>query len=262
MLRETALPMMFFIVTYLQFHWIFNLPLLLFAGALAGTAFWQGPVLMTGALVLVVVMIFTTPWDNYAVAQGIWGFPRERYSVKVWHLPVEEYAFFIIESVQVMLLTFWLLTVLPEAGGAGGGWSLTDPRLGIAVAVVLLAWLGLGLWGRKKIHARSRYHYAWHLLFWFVPVILLQWVIAWDVILPRWPAILAATLGVGTYLSWADYLAIDRGIWHFDQKQITGHKIGRKMPWEEAVFFLSDSLFGGAKFCHVAAGGFEVKELA
>ncbi len=223
-------------MTYFKFHLIFNLPLLLLGAVLAGPGFWTGPVLTSAGLVLLLVMIFTTPWDNYAVAKGIWGFPRERFSLKIWHLPIEEYAFFIIESVQVMWLTYWLLGFFPEMQS----WAsipMSHPVAWGSTVILLLAWILVGLWGRKRFHALSRGHYAWHLLFWFVPVIVLQWAVAGETIFPRWPVIALVTALVGTYLSVADYIAIDKGIWHFDQKQITGLKIGKKMPWEEAAFF-------------------------
>jgi lycopene beta-cyclase len=234
-------------MTYLNFHLFFNLPFLLVALFLAGSGFWVTPVLLAAGAVLVLVMIFTTPWDNYAVAQGIWGFPRERFSFKVWHLPVEEYAFFIIESVQVMLLCFWLLSLFPELQ-SGTALALTHAAVMIGVALILLIWLGLGYWGRERVHSGSRGHYAWHLLFWFGPVIILQWVIAGEVIFPRWSIILTATAIVGTYLSIADYIAIDKGIWHFDEKQITGVKLGKKMPWEEAAFFYLTALLVAQSF--------------
>ncbi|MDZ4789390.1 MAG: lycopene cyclase domain-containing protein [Blastochloris sp.] len=224
-------------MTYSRFHWIFNFPFLLLCAVLAGPSFWTAPILTAVALVLSLVMVFTTPWDNYAVAQGIWGFPRNRFSFKIWHLPIEEYAFFLIESIQVMLLTTFLFQCFPQFESWENPYGITHPLVGIVVGSILLGWLVLGLWGRKRINAQSCYHYAWHLLFWFVPIIFLQWAVAWDVVLPRWPVLLGVTFLVGTYLSIADYIAIDKGIWHFDAKQITGYKFGGKMPWEEAAFF-------------------------
>jgi lycopene beta-cyclase len=223
-------------MTYWKFHLIFNLPLLILGAWLAGFTFWSGAVLAAAGLVLLAVMIFTTPWDNYAVAQGIWGFPRERFTLKLWHLPIEEYAFFIIESIQVMFLTFWLLTFFPETHS----WprlSLGHPLILGSLAGTVVIWMAVGYWGRRRFHAASSGHYAWHLFFWFLPVIVLQWVIAAEAIFPRWPIIAVVTGLVGSYLSVADYIAIDKGIWHFDEKQITGYKLGNKMPWEEAAFF-------------------------
>jgi lycopene beta-cyclase len=234
-------------MTYWKFHLVFNVPILVVGLILAGSDFWVTPVLLTGGLILLAVMIFTTPWDNYAVAQGIWGFPPKRFSLKLGYLPIEEYAFFIMESVQVMFFTFWLLKLFP-ALQSDPGLPLTHPLIGSTLALLFMAWLGIGLWGRNRYHKKSRGHYAWHLFFWFIPVILLQWVIAAEALFPRWPLIALVTGLIGTYLSMADYIAIDKGIWHFDEKQITGHKLGKKMPWEEAAFFYLTALLVAQSF--------------
>src|ERR1700722_10288316 len=101
-------------MTYLRFHLIFNLPLLILLAALTGPVPWtleEGEAL---GLVLLAVMVFTTPWDNLAAKWGIWGFPRQKYSLRIGYLPVEEYAFFLLQSVNVMLTVRALLLYLPN----------------------------------------------------------------------------------------------------------------------------------------------------
>lgn len=104
-------------MTYLQFHLIFNLPVLLLLLALA----WrQGRLGKRQAraigLLCVIVMAATAPWDNWAVHKGIWAFAEGRTTpITVplggvnWTLPAEEYAFFLIETVMVSLFTLLLL---------------------------------------------------------------------------------------------------------------------------------------------------------
>jgi putative membrane protein len=95
-------------MTYLQFHLYFSLPLLLVAAWLARNKFspvharWLG-------LVCVIVFAFTTPWDNHAVKLGIWDFPEDKILFRVWRLPIEEYGFFLLQTVSVGLLTVALL---------------------------------------------------------------------------------------------------------------------------------------------------------
>jgi lycopene cyclase domain-containing protein len=46
-----------------------------------------------------VVVAWTSPWDNAAVAMGLWGFDRNRTSgVFLGLLPIEEYAFFLLQT--------------------------------------------------------------------------------------------------------------------------------------------------------------------
>ena len=224
-----------FAVTYLGFHLRFNLPVLLLAGFWAG-----GDLVATGSLpmvllILAIVMVFTSPWDNWAAYCGIWGFPPGQYWKRVGWLPVEEYLFFIIQSVQAMLLTLVFLRVLGPFETPEHPWSLSQQ--GLIGGLVLVLWIGVGALFRRRFGRQSRGHYAWHLLFWFVPVILLQWVIGWPVLVERWWVVVGVMAVLGTYLSLADLVAIKHGVWYFDEKQTTGHKIGPAMPWEEAAFF-------------------------
>ncbi len=69
-------------------------------------------------LLLLMVYAATTPWDNAAVARGLWDFAPDRiWGVRLWHLPVEEYLFF---GLQTLLTGLWvrkrLLDVLGEDG--------------------------------------------------------------------------------------------------------------------------------------------------
>src|SRR6202050_3444795 len=101
-------------MTYLRFHLIFNLPLLIVLAACTGTVPWTVEEVEALGLVLVAVMIFTTPWDNLAAKWGIWGFPRGKYLARVGYLPVEEYAFFLLQSANVMLALRALLGFFPQ----------------------------------------------------------------------------------------------------------------------------------------------------
>lgn len=56
-------------------------------------------------LLLVVVYVATTPWDNLAVKWGLWGFDAERiWGIKLGYLPLEEYLFF---GLQTLLVGLW-----------------------------------------------------------------------------------------------------------------------------------------------------------
>jgi lycopene cyclase domain-containing protein len=62
-----------------------------------------------GVLYLI-VMVYTAPWDNYAVYQGIWSFDRSRtLGLFIKHLPVEEYAFFLLQTTLVGLVMILML---------------------------------------------------------------------------------------------------------------------------------------------------------
>ena len=112
-------------MTYLQFHLFFNLPALLLLLWLTRrrlrAAHWKCLAALCG-----IVFAATTPWDNWAVHRGIWDFDWRRVTpvaVRLggvtWRLPLEEYAFFLIETVLVALFALLFLPMPPRGDDPG-----------------------------------------------------------------------------------------------------------------------------------------------
>jgi len=227
-------------MTYLRFHLIFNLPLLILLAALNGAAPWTTGEGAAPGLVLLAVMIFTTPWDNLAAKWGIWGFPREKYSLRLGYLPVEGYAFFLLQSANVMLAVRGLFCSFPDWRTGQETEIGKATLICLAASVIPLAFVAIQL-RRLRRMAGPRVNYAVHLA-WFLPVIYAQWILApWLF----WGhagllALVAAVFGV--YYTLADLAAVRAGTWFFDEKQITGVKLGGVLPWEEIAFFFLTSL--------------------
>jgi lycopene cyclase domain-containing protein len=227
-------------VTYFRFHCLFNFPLLI----VLTWAGWRGPWSATSlhAMLYVVLaaLVFTTPWDNLAAKRGIWGFPRDKYSRLLGYLPIEEYLFFILQTVAVMLglhLCFQL-----EPAWRGHVVTLLTRWTGLGVAASVTVWIALGRALSRWGHARgSRFNYVLHLA-WFLPVLYLQWIIAPLLIWRHLGLLALLTAAFGLYYTAADYLAVRAGLWFFDEKQITGWKLAGRLPWEEAAFFFLTSL--------------------
>jgi lycopene cyclase domain-containing protein len=227
-------------MTYFRFHLIFNLPLLLALVALNAPAPWLHEEALAPALVLFAVVVFTAPWDNLAAKWGIWGFPREKYSLRIGYLPLEEYAFFVLQSVNVMLAvraSFHFFPNLLTGQETAPGW-ITYLCLGASVvpwAIVAAQFYGL----RRK--AGPCVNYAVHLA-WFLPVIYAQWVLAPSLFWEHAGLLALVTVAFGVYYTLADLAAVRAGTWFFDEKQITGMKLAGLLPWEEVAFFFLTSL--------------------
>jgi lycopene cyclase domain-containing protein len=227
-------------VTYLRFHLLFNLPLLVVLAALGGLPPWTAEEGLALGLVLVAVVVFTTPWDNLAAKWGIWGFPREKYSLRLGYLPVEEYAFFVLQSLNVMLAVRALFRFFPD-WLTGQETGISEGTL-ICLAASILPWGLIALqfhWLRRK--SGPRVNYAIHLA-WFLPVIYLQWVVAPFLFLAHVGLLALVTGAFGVYYTLADLVAVQAGTWFFDEKQITGVKLAGVLPWEEIAFFFLTSL--------------------
>jgi lycopene cyclase domain-containing protein len=227
-------------MTYLRFHLIFNLPVLVLLVALNVQPAWTAGELAAFGWVLLAVMVFTTPWDNLAAKWGIWGFPREKFSLQIGYLPAEEYSFFILQSVNVMLTIRALFRFFPK-------WMIgldveVDTWTLIFLAASIIPW-AIITWQLRRLRRNKGpcVNYAIHLA-WFLPVIYAQWLLGPWLFVAHAGLLALVTLAFGFYYTVADYLAVRAGLWFFDPAQITGWKAGGLLPWEEIAFFGLTSL--------------------
>jgi len=220
-------------MTYLQFHLVFILPPILVLGIL-GAPYLARHLRMPAAIIAMVAaaLVYTTPWDNYLVWKGVWSYGADRVLGTIGYVPVEEYAFFLLQPV---LSGFWFVQIAareilsPEPRAS----SLARPLgAGICIALALLG--GVLLLFEKTT-------YMGLILSWSAPILALQW--GWTghwfyQLRRRW---LLGVLVPTFYLWIADGIAIERGIWTISERFSTGlHLLG--LPLEEAVFFLVTNL--------------------
>lgn len=83
----------------------------------------------------------------------------------------------------------------------------------------------------------GRYTYLVFELSWAIPVLALQWAVGWRELWRARRVLAAAVLLPSAYLSMADGVAIQNGIWAFHRSRILGTGFGG-VPLEEIVFFL------------------------
>lgn len=63
------------------------------------------------ALMVVIALVFMTPWDHTAAVWGLWTWADGRtWGVRVWMVPPEEYLFCALEALLAATLTFVALT--------------------------------------------------------------------------------------------------------------------------------------------------------
>jgi hypothetical protein len=77
----------------------------------------------------------------------------------------------VIQSVEVMLLSWTFLRwVTPPQGTPHPSW-IGEPEVLRHLAVLFIAWAAWGIVFKEWPNRDRRVHYAWHLFFWFVPVV-------------------------------------------------------------------------------------------
>jgi len=221
-------------VTYLEFLAAFVLPPLVALGAVRLRAPRRPHEALSLAgigVLLVLALAYTTPWDNYLVARGVWWYGDGTVAAWLWYAPVEEYVFV---AAQTLLTGLWVQS-LPVRDDPG-----FFPTRGDA-AVGLFAGLVVGLAGVAFL-ARDATFYLGAILAWAAPVLALQWAVGWRYLWARRRLFALAVLAPTVYLSAADRWAIADGIWVLADQYTTGVTVFG-LPVEEGAFFLVTNVF-------------------
>lgn len=223
-------------MTYLTFHFVFLIPLILLLGAtlprpLAGV----GGIRATIAIPVLCVIAFsyTTPWDNYLVAREVWWYGPERVIATIGYVPIEEYMFFVLQPILTGLFLYhvlgrWKPSSQSAGYGAHAAGGLVFGVITVAAFAVLLSGWEPGL-------------YMSLILSWACPVLAGMWIYDGRTL---WRERGSLFLGAGIptlYLWVADATAIHLDIWTISPRYTIGlNPFG--LPVEEATFFLMTNL--------------------
>ena len=217
-------------MTYLEFHLAFTLPVLVALALLQGRtrAPWWPLALLVG-----IAFVWTTPWDNYLVAREIWTYPPGRVLATIGYVPVEEYAFF---AIQTVIAGLWLRLFQAR-------WDRVPPPADPSVR-----WPGVALFGAVSVAGAAMLLAAGHWLYlglilaWAGPPLVLQWAVGGELVWARRRLVAVTVVPVSLYLWVADWFAITQaGIWTITDATRTGWEIAG-LPIEEALFFVVTSL--------------------
>jgi lycopene cyclase domain-containing protein len=252
-------------VTYLHFHLIFLLPPLALLGVALARSSLPLPERTRWALpaILLIALAYTTPWDNYLVYRGVWGYGEGRVIGTIGWVPVEEYLFFLLQPLAVgMLLVQRVAREAARPGEAAHPGAATNtgkplhagrpahagepshgpsPHLFPArLGGVALHLTGAAL-GLAGVYAGGAYTYGGLILAWACPVLAAQWWFAAPAAL-RYPRAFAHALVWPTLYLWiADGVAIRAGVWSIAPDTRTGAQV-MGLPVEEMLFFLVTNL--------------------
>jgi lycopene cyclase domain-containing protein len=180
----------------------------------------------------VIALVYTTPWDNYLVATGVWWYDPDLVTgITLGWVPVEEYTFFIV---QTLLTGLWLLAMRRFVFKARTGVPPARTIRQWASIAVILVWLGSTL---TLLLGWQPGTYLALILSWALIPILIQLAFGADILLAEWRRLIPAIAVPTLYLWLVDALAIASGTWTIDPAQTTGIKLG-PLPMEEMIFFL------------------------
>ena len=226
-------------VTYAAFHLVFILPPI----ALLSVAAWRTRRARRGqpddvryiGLIAAIAFVYTIPWDNYLVWREVWSYGPDRVLGTVGYVPVEEYAFFLLQPV---LTGLWYLLVRARHPHVAAGSERASER---AKPVGVAVWLAVTVAGIALILGGGHGLYLGLILAWAGPVLAAMWWIAGDALWANRRALVWALAPPTLYLWVADAVAIRQGTWTITDATRTGVEL-LGLPVEEAAFFLLTNL--------------------
>jgi lycopene beta-cyclase len=185
---------------------------------------------------VVIAVLYTTPWDNYLVASNVWWYdPHLVSGITFGWVPLEEYLFFVLQTLLTGLWIIWL-----QRGFARRKLDFKPKqRLRVrATALVITLWLvSLGVW----LSGWPPGTYLALIMAWALLPILVQFTFGADILYLNRRLLSVAVVIPTLYLWLVDAIAISSGTWTIDPQQTTGLKLG-VLPLEEMVFFLMTNL--------------------
>lgn len=222
------------LLTYLQFHAVFVVPVIVGLALLARYRLASRRTVLSGTTILALVAaVYTTPWDRYLIIRRAWWYGEGAVAVRFAEIPLGEYLFFLLQPILVGLWVarFRVDTSRPLATPA------RTRLVGLAAA------LAIGLAG-VLLYTRPGGLYLGLLLAWSAPILAIQWAFGWPFLLSHWRTVATGTLVPAGYLWVADTIAIELGIWIISDRHTTGLEVPLLgLPIEEAAFFVLTSLF-------------------
>lgn len=226
-----------YLVTYLEFHFLFTLPLAILLGLLARRKLGlpEAPLLTRLSIpcIVLVAVLYTTPWDASMIAKGVWGYGEGVVSITGWGIPAGEYAFFVIQTCLTGFLLHLLIPRLGKSLGRQGPGNLGEQQA---------RWAGIGiclqlfLFGVLCVTHAPTFYFG-SILVWCAPILLLQWAIGGHHLWRVRGLLLVAVMLPTLYLWVLDWMAVRMGLWHFSSELTTGLAF-LGLPLEEMLFFL------------------------
>ena len=192
---------------------------------------------------ILLAVVYTTPWDNYLVATGVWYYnPQLVTGLVIGFVPIEEYTFFVVETILAGLWWWFLarrISPLPAGEGDPKGrvrenFQPNKILIYVSTCVLLSIWL---IFTYLFFFGAPKWTYISITLFWALPAILPQFLFGADILWHYRKLVFWAIMVPGTYLSLMDVLALKETTWAISPSQTTGILFFGILPLEEVVFF-------------------------
>lgn len=225
------------------------------------TGFKNGRAMWTAiGIHVLLAVVYTTPWDNYLVATGVWYYnPKLVTGLVIGYVPIEEYTFFVVETI---LSSLWWWFLARKLTPPSAEFKPNKKLIAVSSSFLVLIWIVFTYLFFSNYQPIT---YLSITLFWALPAILPQLLFGADILWHYRKLVTWAILIPGIYLSLMDIVALKETTWAISPAQTTGILFFGILPLEEVVFFFITNVlivFGMTLLlANVSAGRFaEIKE--
>lgn len=202
----------------------------------SGRAVWAA----IGVHILLAVL-YTTPWDNYLVATGVWYYnPKLVTGLVIGYVPVEEYTFFVLETILSGLWWCFLAKRLSipltsiRSSARGEEFTPNKTLVYLSTGVLFSIWL---IFTYLFFFGEAKWTYLSIILFWALPALLIQLLFGADILWHHRKLVFWSIVIPGLYLSLMDIVALTETTWSISPSQTTGVLFFGILPLEEVLFF-------------------------
>lgn len=188
------------------------------------------------AVLVCVAVLYTAPWDNYLVANQVWWYEPELVTgITLGWVPIEEYGFFILQTVLSGLWIIYLARQMDFHGAKSGNKQINI----YTTAGAFIIWLCAGFVLFSEWQPGT---YLALIMVWAMPPVMVQLAYGADILWRQRRIVIPAIVVPTLFLSLADSLAISTGIWTIDPQRSLEIFLGGVLPLEEFIFFLSTEI--------------------
>lgn len=180
-------------------------------------------------------VLYTTPWDNYIVYHKAWWYRKDAVLGTIGYVPIEEYLFFIIQTILTSLWTAacsrWTIHSLHLRQPSKAKYFVIQyVVLSVMLSAVVLGWTH-AVPGTKTFYLGS-------ITWWTMLVVIFLWYIAGVYIYERIQMVLLCVLVPSVYLCYVDVIALRARVWHINEATSLEVFPVSDLPLEEIIFFV------------------------
>ncbi|XP_050422717.1 uncharacterized protein LOC126834665 [Adelges cooleyi] len=184
--------------------------------------------------VCTMAFVYTTPWDNYIIFNDAWMYSADKIIAVIGYVPVEEYMFFVIQTVMTSL---WALVCTRWSPACFNfNYNQTSHRLIRWIPILLMSLVTVK--GFRMAIPGQETFYLGCILWWSSPVIIFLWYGAGNYFVKKLATSLVAVVVPTLYLCWVDQIALKDNVWHINEKTSLKIFLAEDLPFEECLFFL------------------------